>query len=87
MDNMTASMCFGGTGNLDYARVFVEMVADKEIKNEVEVQYRDQEKNVKGTKKINVLYDWKPLRCSHCKVFGHDMEHCLENKNKQGIWV
>ena len=39
MDSMTASMCYSGVGNIDYARVLVEIDAEKEIRNEIEVQY------------------------------------------------
>ncbi|PWA65133.1 RNA-directed DNA polymerase, eukaryota, Reverse transcriptase zinc-binding domain protein [Artemisia annua] len=82
MDSMTASMCYRGVGNLDYARVLVEFDAEKEIKQEIEVQYRDKENRVKGSKKIKVLYDWKPTRCTECKVFGHDFNNCMLNPNK-----
>ncbi|PWA98940.1 hypothetical protein CTI12_AA014200 [Artemisia annua] len=82
MDSMTASMCYKGVGNLDYARVLVEFDAEKEIKQEIEVQYRDKENRVKGFKKIKVLYDWKPSRCPECKVFGHDFNTCMLNPHK-----
>ena len=29
-------------------------------------------------KKVQVVYDWKPPVCSHCKVFGHSYEACLK---------
>ncbi|GJV05765.1 hypothetical protein Tco_1343421 [Tanacetum coccineum] len=48
MDTMTANMCHNGMGRLDFARVLVEMDADKEFKQTIEVQYRD--KNNKSTK-------------------------------------
>ncbi|GKD94408.1 hypothetical protein Tco_1374245, partial [Tanacetum coccineum] len=41
MDTMTANMCHNGMGRLDFARVLVEMDADKEFKQTIEVQYRD----------------------------------------------
>ncbi|GKC36340.1 hypothetical protein Tco_1048724 [Tanacetum coccineum] len=28
---------------------------------------------------VRVEYEWKPLRCSSCKVFGHIHEECLKN--------
>nr|GEV24769.1 hypothetical protein [Tanacetum cinerariifolium] len=48
MDTMTANMCYKGVGNLEYARVLVEMKPDKEIKKEMEIQYRDKNNNIKG---------------------------------------
>nr|GEV03542.1 RNA-directed DNA polymerase, eukaryota, reverse transcriptase zinc-binding domain protein [Tanacetum cinerariifolium] len=75
-DSMTASMCHKGIGNLSYARVLVEMDAAKELKNEVEIHYVDKNKNVKGSEKVQVVYDWKPPVCTHCKVFGHEKKKC-----------
>ncbi|PWA40462.1 hypothetical protein CTI12_AA562450 [Artemisia annua] len=82
MDSMTASMCYRGIGNLDYARVLVEFDAEKDLKYEIEVQYRDKENRIKGSKKVKVLYDWKPCRCTECKVFGHEFSQCKLNANK-----
>ncbi|GJV53270.1 RNA-directed DNA polymerase, eukaryota, reverse transcriptase zinc-binding domain protein [Tanacetum coccineum] len=75
MDTMTANMCYKGIGNFEYARVLVEMDAKKEIKSEIEIQYKDKSNNIKGCKKIKVVYDWKPPACSKCKVFGHEVRH------------
>ncbi|GJY06333.1 zinc knuckle CX2CX4HX4C containing protein [Tanacetum coccineum] len=76
MDNMTANMCYTGMGRLEFARVLVEMCADKDLKSQIEVQYRDKDNKVKGTKVVKVNYDWKPTVCTHCKVFGHDISGC-----------
>ncbi|PWA65938.1 ATPase, F1/V1/A1 complex, alpha/beta subunit, Zinc knuckle CX2CX4HX4C [Artemisia annua] len=73
---MTANMCYKGIGNLEFARVLVEMDAEKEIKKFIEIQYRDVCNNVKGSKKVQVVYDWKPPVCCHCKVFGHEIKQC-----------
>ncbi|GJW24772.1 RNA-directed DNA polymerase, eukaryota, reverse transcriptase zinc-binding domain protein [Tanacetum coccineum] len=86
MDAMTASMCHNGMGRIDFARVLVEMDASKEFKSVIEVQYRDNENKIKGTKKVNVSYDWKPAACSHCKVFGHDYIGCTKrNKTPEEV--
>ncbi|GKA45647.1 RNA-directed DNA polymerase, eukaryota, reverse transcriptase zinc-binding domain protein [Tanacetum coccineum] len=34
--------------------------------------------NSKGSKKVQVKYDWKPPACTHCKVFGHETRQCKE---------
>ncbi|GKA68205.1 RNA-directed DNA polymerase, eukaryota, reverse transcriptase zinc-binding domain protein [Tanacetum coccineum] len=34
-------------------------------------------KNIKGSKKVQVMYDWMPPVCTHCKVFGHDKRRCM----------
>ncbi|GJW76252.1 RNA-directed DNA polymerase, eukaryota, reverse transcriptase zinc-binding domain protein [Tanacetum coccineum] len=48
----------------------------KGFKEKVELQYRDKQNQVKGTKSVKVAYDWKPEVCSHCVVFGHDHKNC-----------
>ncbi|PWA66335.1 hypothetical protein CTI12_AA328150 [Artemisia annua] len=86
MDNMTATICHKGMGNMGYARVLVEVLAEKSLKENIEIQYKDKENNVKGTKSVKVMYDWKPPVCEHCKVFGHDMLHCtVRPKNADEI--
>lgn len=77
MDEMTARMCQNGVGRTDYARVMVEFEACKVMKNEIKNEYNDKERNVKGTKMVNVMYDWKPESCDHCKVFGHSVGKCV----------
>nr|GEX81118.1 RNA-directed DNA polymerase, eukaryota, reverse transcriptase zinc-binding domain protein [Tanacetum cinerariifolium] len=52
MDTMTATMRHTGNGNVDYARVLTEMDSEKEFKNEIETQYRDNKNIVKGVKKF-----------------------------------
>ncbi|PWA51414.1 hypothetical protein CTI12_AA464290 [Artemisia annua] len=76
MDQVTASMCQLGVGKTYYARVLVEVDAGKELKSTIKIEYVDKDKNVKGSKEVLVEYDWKPERCSHCKVFGHGIEKC-----------
>nr|GEU70676.1 hypothetical protein [Tanacetum cinerariifolium] len=76
-DTMTANMCHKGIGNLGYARVLVEMDAAKELIHEIEIQYIDKSNNIKGNKKVQVVYDWKPPVCTHCKVFWHEIRKCM----------
>lgn len=76
MDQATANMCKMGIGKISYARVLVEIEASKELKNTVKIEYIDKDKNVKGSKEVKVEYEWKPERCNHCMVFGHDFGKC-----------
>ncbi|GKC33677.1 RNA-directed DNA polymerase, eukaryota, reverse transcriptase zinc-binding domain protein [Tanacetum coccineum] len=69
MDTMTANMCYKGVGKFEYARVLVEIDAEKEIKREIKIQYRGQNNNIKGSKKLKVVYDWKPPACTKCKEY------------------
>nr|GEX75194.1 zinc knuckle CX2CX4HX4C [Tanacetum cinerariifolium] len=52
MDTMTATMRHTGNENFNYARVLTEMDAEKEFKNEIETQYKDNKNRVKGVKKF-----------------------------------
>ncbi|GKF94013.1 hypothetical protein Tco_0283713, partial [Tanacetum coccineum] len=80
MDTMIANICYKGVGNFEYARVLVEMDAKKEIKREIKIQYRGQNNSIKGSKKLKVVYDWKPPACTKCKVFGLEDRHCKKGR-------
>ncbi|PWA47965.1 hypothetical protein CTI12_AA494240 [Artemisia annua] len=87
MDEMTARMCQQGVGRTDYARVLVELEANKVMKSDIKIEYTDKDGKVKCLKMVNVMYDWKPELCSHCYVFGHSYEKCsnrprTEEENK-----
>ncbi|PWA45870.1 hypothetical protein CTI12_AA512370 [Artemisia annua] len=92
MDNVTDTMCRNGVGRVGFARVLVEISAKKELPKQIEVVYRNNLKEEKGRKVIEVVYDWQPPRCSECCVFGHMdhqcKKHVTENKgegeNKEG---
>ncbi|GJW33577.1 RNA-directed DNA polymerase, eukaryota, reverse transcriptase zinc-binding domain protein [Tanacetum coccineum] len=74
MDNLTAEICKKGVGRVKYARVLVEVPANKCVPDEIEVIYRDKDRVEICRKKIIVKFDWLPLRCSNCCVFGHDLK-------------
>ncbi|GJT15613.1 RNA-directed DNA polymerase, eukaryota, reverse transcriptase zinc-binding domain protein [Tanacetum coccineum] len=76
MDNLTAEICKKGVGRVKYARVLVEVPANKCVPDEIEVIYRDKDRVEICRKKIIVKFDWLPLRCSNCCVFGHDLKTC-----------
>ncbi|GKB10355.1 RNA-directed DNA polymerase, eukaryota, reverse transcriptase zinc-binding domain protein [Tanacetum coccineum] len=78
MDSMTSYVCKNRLGRTEFVRVLVEIEAVKGFKNEVEIQYRDKDQGIKGTKKVKVEYDWKAPLCSHCKVFGHNFDQCTK---------
>ncbi|PWA34731.1 ATPase, F1/V1/A1 complex, alpha/beta subunit, Zinc knuckle CX2CX4HX4C [Artemisia annua] len=76
MDQTTARMCNEGRGRLGYARVLVEISAEKEFKDKIEICYQNDMQGQYGHKFVNVEYAWKPPKCSHCKVFGHNHDNC-----------
>ncbi|GKC05519.1 putative receptor-like protein kinase [Tanacetum coccineum] len=85
MDNITAQACVAGRGRAEFARVLVEFEVKKGFKEHIDIQYKNKENVVIGTKKVDVEYQWKPDICSHCMVFGHNKKVCktLGNANEE----
>ncbi|GJU17368.1 RNA-directed DNA polymerase, eukaryota, reverse transcriptase zinc-binding domain protein [Tanacetum coccineum] len=71
MDKVTTQMCTEGIGRIRFARVLVEMNAKTDLKDRIEMCYRNKNNETVGTKFVDVEYAWKPVRCSHCAVFRH----------------
>ncbi|XP_043697261.1 uncharacterized protein LOC122648057 [Telopea speciosissima] len=63
---------------LSYARLCVEMEADHEFPDQVEVH--DDDGLVFYQR---IVYGWSPPRCNSCKVFGHSSGQCSVNSSKQ----
>ncbi|GJV30013.1 hypothetical protein Tco_1386461 [Tanacetum coccineum] len=66
-------------GRSSYARVMIELRADVELKDNIIVAMPTITREGHYTCHIRVKYEWKPPRCSTCKVFGHIHEECLKN--------
>ncbi|GJV32920.1 RNA-directed DNA polymerase, eukaryota, reverse transcriptase zinc-binding domain protein [Tanacetum coccineum] len=91
MDKTTAKMCRGAISNFRYARVLVEIQADKEFKDKIEICYKNNDKRTKCSKFVKVEYSWKPPKCCECKVFGHTKNTCglksgIECNADKGVW-
>ncbi|GKA60377.1 hypothetical protein Tco_0759784 [Tanacetum coccineum] len=66
-------------GRSSYARVMVELRADVELKDNIVVAMPKITREGHYTCNVRVEYEWKPPRCSSCKVFGHVHEECTKN--------
>ncbi|GJV39930.1 hypothetical protein Tco_1418370 [Tanacetum coccineum] len=66
-------------GRSSYARVMIKLRADVELKDNIVVAMPKITREGHYTCNVHVEYEWKPLRCSSCKVFGHIHEECLKN--------
>ncbi|PWA45578.1 hypothetical protein CTI12_AA513710 [Artemisia annua] len=73
MDRVTTSMCEKAYGRASFARVLIEVDANKGLVDSVEVWYRKMDRSVV----LKVDYVWKPPICSHCCVFGHSYKSCV----------
>nr|GEX91718.1 hypothetical protein [Tanacetum cinerariifolium] len=62
-----------------YARVMVELKAVVELKDNIVMAMPKITREGHYTCNVCVEYEWKPLRCSSCKVFGHVHEECTKN--------
>lgn len=88
MDDVTTKMCIKGEGRIGFARVLIELNAEKVIKDRIEVFYKGNVVNERITKTIEVEYAWKPVNCVKCKVFGHNENSCklrVKDKDKEVI--
>nr|GEU28937.1 hypothetical protein [Tanacetum cinerariifolium] len=80
-----------GVGNFGYAKVLVEIQADKEFKDKFEICYKNNDERTKCSKFVKVEYSWEPPKCCECKVFGHTENTCgLKSGNEciadKGVW-
>nr|GEV77220.1 hypothetical protein [Tanacetum cinerariifolium] len=68
MDKMTTRMCNEGVGRLGFATVLIVVNANKELKDRIEMCYKDKNNVTKGSKFVNVEYGWRPPMCAKVVV-------------------
>ncbi|GKA35730.1 zinc finger, CCHC-type containing protein [Tanacetum coccineum] len=66
-------------GRSSYARVMIELRTDVELKDNIVIAMPKITREGHYTCNVHVEYEWKPPRCSSCKVFGHIHEECPKN--------
>ncbi|GJT88378.1 hypothetical protein Tco_1070095 [Tanacetum coccineum] len=76
MDKLTKERCLKKSGKLDFARVLVEVSADEELPQFLEIKYPVIGDRPARIGKLVVKYQWKPPQCLHCKTFGHSTVAC-----------
>ncbi|CAH1427739.1 unnamed protein product [Lactuca virosa] len=84
-DSFTEEMCLEHKGRNAYARILVEMAADKEWMRKIEVSTWDFVTNSAVVQSFDVEYAWMPSRCNHCKVYGHTDKVCLAALNEEKV--
>ncbi|GJV36423.1 nucleotide-diphospho-sugar transferase [Tanacetum coccineum] len=78
-DFFSSDMCMQSWGRSSYARVMIELRADVELKDNIVVAMPKITKEGPYICNVRVEYEWKPPRCSSCKIFGHIHEECPKN--------
>ncbi|KAJ9564424.1 hypothetical protein OSB04_000390 [Centaurea solstitialis] len=76
VDRYTDEMCETKSGRANFARVLVNVSADYELPSYIDAIILGK------LRKFKTEFLWKPKRCSHCKVFGHDFEGCVIRPRK-----
>nr|GEW77816.1 hypothetical protein [Tanacetum cinerariifolium] len=68
--------CLKKAGKMDFTRVLVEVSAEDELPNILEIEYPPLGNRPARVGKLEVKYQWRPPLCTHCKTFGHTMLSC-----------
>nr|GEV39793.1 hypothetical protein [Tanacetum cinerariifolium]GEX32131.1 hypothetical protein [Tanacetum cinerariifolium] len=79
LDSYTSNMCMQSWGRSSYARVMIDLRADVELKDNICMAMPKITREGHYTCNVHVEYEWKPHKCSSCKVFGHIHEERPKN--------
>ncbi|GJS82596.1 hypothetical protein Tco_0749137 [Tanacetum coccineum] len=86
MDKMTRERCLKKSCKMDFARVLVEVSAEDDLPNIIEIEYLPLGNRHARVGKLEVKYQWRPPLCMHCKTFGHTTLSCkVRPKPKEEI--
>ncbi|GKB62957.1 RNA-directed DNA polymerase, eukaryota, reverse transcriptase zinc-binding domain protein [Tanacetum coccineum] len=77
MDQATTNMCKISYGKVGFARVLIDVEAEKGLPDKTKIVYKNIDGLVTCKKSVDVNYDWSPPICSFCKVFGHCDKNCV----------
>ncbi|XP_071693441.1 uncharacterized protein [Rutidosis leptorrhynchoides] len=76
LDLYTSFMCVEAWGCPNFARALVEISSMTDFKETIKVATPNIEGKGHMIDTVRVEYEWKPPRCSCCKVFGHKDNQC-----------
>ncbi|XP_071708023.1 uncharacterized protein [Rutidosis leptorrhynchoides] len=76
LDAYTSTMCKESWGRPNFARAMIEVSAETDLKESLKVATPSIDGDGVTMDEVRIEYDWKPPRCSCCKVFGHMDLHC-----------
>ncbi|XP_021996195.1 uncharacterized protein LOC110893393 [Helianthus annuus] len=83
LDSYTADMCVDNWGRSSFARAMIEINADNDLKDHITVAIPKMDEEGFILERVKVEYEWRPLRCSSCCLFGHDDHSCPNKPNEK----
>ncbi|XP_022003085.1 uncharacterized protein LOC110900505 [Helianthus annuus] len=87
LDSYTADMCVDSWGRSSYARAMIELNVDNDLKDHITIAIPKMEEEGFIMEQVKVEYEWRPLRCSVCCLFGHDDNMCSKKPNGKSKMV
>ncbi|GJT69053.1 sugar transport protein 13 [Tanacetum coccineum] len=79
MDSYTSNMCVSSWGRSTYARILIEISAEKELLESMVIAIPMSNGKGHSLATVEIEYEWKPPRCSTCVIFDHVIEKCPKN--------
>ncbi|GKC34256.1 zinc knuckle CX2CX4HX4C containing protein [Tanacetum coccineum] len=79
MDSYTSNMCLSSWGRSTYARILIEVSAEKELLESLVIAIPLSNGKGHTFATVEVEYEWHPPRCDKCLIYDHDSENCPKN--------
>ena len=71
LDSYTSSMCKDSWGRSSFARCLIEVCSEAELVEVITIGVPSLIGDGFTKETIRVEYEWRPPRCTSCKIFGH----------------
>lgn len=75
-DGLTERMCKEATGRLSFAKLLIEVDANKPLPDQVFVVIPKEEDRDEMEVRVRLEYPWRPSWCPTCSIFGHSVHIC-----------
>ena len=85
LDSYTSSMCVKSWGQNSYARALVEVSSLDELLDHVVVAIPFSNGQGHSLVRVDIEYEWKPPRCTSCKIFDHIDAACPKNVKQHSV--
>ncbi|GJX69864.1 zinc knuckle CX2CX4HX4C containing protein [Tanacetum coccineum] len=76
LDSYTSAMCNDSWGRGSFARCLIEVNSEADLVDVVTIRISSLIGDGFTKETIHVEYEWRPLRCDICKIFGYVQDHC-----------